>query len=81
MSDRKQRLPEVGAKPDAKTEALRAAMGGNEQAQPAQAVPLLTDQEIDSVWDAVPQNQFWWRRYARAVEQAVRAKLLGKAGT
>lgn len=46
-----------------------------QNAKAAQAVPLLTEQEIDSVWDAIPQNQFWWRRYARAVEQAVRAKM------
>jgi hypothetical protein len=31
----------------------------------------LTDQEIDAVWDTVPQTQFWWRRYARAIEAAV----------
>ena len=53
---------------------VREAAELKARAQPAQAVPLLTDQEIDSVWDAIPQTQFWWRRYARAVEHAVRAK-------
>ena len=54
---------------------VREAAELKARAQPAQAVPLLTDDEIDAVWDAIPQTQFWWRRYARAVEAAVRAKL------
>lgn len=53
---------------------INAARKRLETPQQAEAAPLLTDDEIDSVWDAIPQTQFWWRRYARAVEQVVRAK-------
>ena len=45
------------------------------RAQPAQAVPVLSDAEIHAA-DPIPQNRFDQERveFARAVEQAVRAK-------
>jgi hypothetical protein len=49
--------------------ALREALAE----QPAQRKPL-TDEQIDAVWDAVPQTQFWWRSYARAIEAKSREK-------
>ena len=46
------------------------------RAQPAQAVPVLTDAEIHAA-DPIPQNRFDQERveFARAVEAAVRAKM------
>ena len=48
----------------------------NRRAQPAQAVPVLTDAEIHAA-DPIPQNRFDQERveFARRVEQAVRAKM------
>jgi hypothetical protein len=34
----------------------------------------LTQEEIDLVWDSVPETQFWWRHYARAIEAKLREK-------
>jgi hypothetical protein len=34
----------------------------------------LTQEEIDLVWDSVPETQFWWRHYAQAIEAKLKAK-------
>jgi hypothetical protein len=39
----------------------------------AQRKPL-TNEQIDAVWDVVPQTQFWWRSYARAIEAKLKEK-------
>ena len=61
-----------------KDAAMRAIR--HHSAQPAQAVPVLTDAEIHAA-DPIPQNRFDQERveFARRVEQAVRAKM-GVAG-
>ena len=47
----------------------------NRRAQPAQAVPVLTEREIEDMYDAV-KGKGWSLDFARAVEQAVRAKFV-----
>ena len=44
------------------------------RAQPAQAVPVLTEREIEDMYEAV-KGKGWSLDFARAVEQAVRAKM------
>jgi hypothetical protein len=34
----------------------------------------LTQEEIDLVWDSVPETQFWWRHYGQAIEAKLRSK-------
>jgi hypothetical protein len=34
----------------------------------------LTQEEIDLVWDSVPETQFWWRHYGQAIEAKLREK-------
>jgi hypothetical protein len=34
----------------------------------------LTQEEIDLVWDSVPETQFWWRHYGQAIEAKLKEK-------
>jgi hypothetical protein len=44
-------------------------------AAPAQRTWVgLTQEEIDLVWDSVPETQFWWRNYAKVIEVALKEK-------
>lgn len=49
--------------------------GWQARAQPAQAVPLLTDEEIQTAWVEHGLDECAAEDFARAIEQAVRAKL------
>jgi hypothetical protein len=42
--------------------------------QPAREWVELTQEEIDLVWDSIPETQFWWRHYARAIEDKLKEK-------
>lgn len=55
------------------TELQTATDKWNRRTQPAQAVPVLTDAEIEDMYDAV-KGKGWSLDFARAVEAAVRAK-------
>ena len=56
-------------------ELVRADERARMAEQPAQRTWVgLTDEEIDLVWDSVPETQFWWRHYAKAIEAKLKEK-------
>ena len=67
---------DCGARHESSDEGEASGASWNRRAQPAQAVPVLTDAEIHAA-DPIPQNRFDQERveFARRVEQAVRAKM------